>query len=628
MDCIGTDAAMASTSDSKRQCKWLDAIESEQVSATFTAKQQSARSGKAKRGSFRVNKRHFRPTDFEWRERKGKAPELRLTSTAVPSLELQMSRTELDELMGRDPPDGWASPPRKVLPGAVACPCHAGSRCNTNIRTGGVLTPKDPAGRSAWAKLLMPRGSPEELAAFCNQRTHAAAHFRADQLFANGRVKPNQLPMQKPPVPEPPAGAIDPRSAEGRRLGTEVVRLASAIQAGETAELGFHQLVSEVAAMYPVEEPPLPPTNAATDQKDWIIAKMKTSPAACRYYTGEVNWECVVANWDFMDVDGAFSAMGTALHASSAGVGVARKRNRRPPAIPPFEQYVFWLTVFKRFKECLPHCASLFGISEATGYRYYETWTVAVMNLSRCTMPAPTYEQYLADTPVKTRDLLELGPHEAVEVGDATERYMNDTQNRPLHSANHSSYKSHQTIKLNVMTTGSSYITHVDQWCCGAITDNAQHDLFDVAQRQSAVVAAGIAAGNPDAAMAYNYDRGISDLDPFRRKGIRVVQAEKKRDRQMVFSAASAVLSRATAKSRIHVERGMQELKSYAGFKSVVRMRHVDLADAEAECARFLVNLKPRLHNWTDASLHADAGNTGLGQPDCSGITGDLACLY
>lgn len=47
----------------------------------------------------------------------------------------------------------------------------------------------------------------------------------------------------------------------------------------------------------------------------------------------------------------------------------------------------------------------------------------------------------------------------------------------------------------------------------------------------------------------------------------------------------------------------MREMRTYDGFGSHIALNQVGLAALETECARFLVNLKPEIHNWTEPSV-------------------------
>ena len=589
-----------------------------------------------KRPKLRVAKVHFKESDFQLLPQ-GK---LVLNQEAVPTRQAQMTRSARKLLHLNATP---AQLRQKAAPptGVIRCPCHAGDRCNDDIRKAGfVTTPVLESDRRRWARIIMPQGRLAEIEDFASKRRKVSkSHFGDSQLTGNGAVKPGELPTFKPPLPEQP-DQVSPRSAEGRRITAEAARVTSRMAVARASgldpdpdDVDLNALIAAVAEVIPhhFAPPAHLGANASTsfDQRSWLMSLMRENPAVCRYYTGEVTFSIVEATFEFIDCDGAFSTMVLQPSTNSATAeGSIRKSNAgAPAALSPFNQWVFWLVAFRRMRDVMPHHCRMFGISEATGYRYYAGWSCAVAHLSLCVMPEPTYEQYLSDTPAKTKELLGLEPGEAVEVGDATERFINDTKDRPMHSAIRSSYKQHETIKLNVRSTGSTYITGVDKWCPGAITDNKQHALFDVAGRQAAVVQAAKDRGVDGAKLAYNYDRGISDLDPFLQNGIRVVQAEKKRNKQMVFSAESAALSRDTAKSRIHIERGMREFKEYAGFGSVISMSQVDVADAEAECARFLVNLKPRLHNWTDLTYRSASGGCEASAPDLSGIVGDLMHL-
>ena len=262
----------------------------------------------------------------------------------------------------------------------------------------------------------------------------------------------------------------------------------------------------------------------------------------------------------------------------------------------------------------------MFGVGYKTCMRTYALHCVAVSRFSKVMMPVPTYAECFADTPTLSRALLKIGKEDAVIVGDCTERRILDTKNNDLHNAFRSQYKAAQTVKALVRTTGSSYITAVEQLGAGAISDDNIHNLFDVAGKLKAM--------SPDGLVVYNYDRGLVDMTAFLRHGIRVIQAETKAPNQRVFSEESAAKSRQTSSSRIHVERNMEELRGYVAFGSTIPLAQIDLADAELECGRWLCNLKPRLHNWTERSRDGGTGSTISAPPtqdtaaDASGLLG------
>ena len=67
----------------------------------------------------------------------------------------------------------------------------------------------------------------------------------------------------------------------------------------------------------------------------------------------------------------------------------------------------------------------------------------------------------------------------------------------------------------------------------------------------------------------------------------------------------NTVNTQGSARSRIHIERNMRELRTYRAFSEVISLKEMDVHDCVVEVARFLCNLKPRLHDWTDRSFGA-----------------------
>jgi hypothetical protein len=354
-----------------------------------------------------------------------------------------------------------------------------------------------------------------------------------------------------------------------------------------------------------VDEPTTAPARDSLGNRgqiDWFIGIIKGSDSLCRYYTGEISFTTLEATFKWVDCCGAFSAMRVGSQDRAKLDGQSRKKTRgRPTILTPFEQFVFWICTFRRFKDDMLHICNLFGCGEDTGRNYYQLYCNAIHWFARFMMPEPTHEQYVRDTSAETRGLLGLNPNQGAVVGDCTERFINNTGSDALHAAFYSQYKSTTTLKICVRTTGGSYIAPAVVPYCGACSDNAIHTLLQVAKKLPR-------KADGDTQLVYNYDRGLTDTLSFMQEGIPVHTSDKKQTGQRVFSEGSADRSRNTAVSRIHVERNMAELRQYMAFGSKISLNQVSLAVCEAECARFLVNLKPALHNWVQVTQTAAEG--------------------
>ena len=155
--------------------------------------------------------------------------------------------------------------------------------------------------------------------------------------------------------------------------------------------------------------------------------------------------------------------------------------------------------------------------------------------------------------------------------------------------------KNTQTIKILVLSLGNSYIAKMCEPYCGRASDDAIHICEQIAE----------AIPSPKSAI-YNYDRGLERIDDFAERGVRVVKGDTAKQKQKVFSPQSGERSRRTSRSRIHIERIMRENRCFEGFNSKISLKEVDLAALECECARFLVNLTPENHDWSERSVNAD----------------------
>jgi len=117
----------------------------------------------------------------------------------------------------------------------------------------------------------------------------------------------------------------------------------------------------------------------------------------------------------------------------------------------------------------------------------------------------------------------------------------------------------------------------------------------------------------------YLYDRGITKEYAFFKCGIQCITPYYKGKNQTCFTAKHTTESRAVATERIPVEQSNRSMRLLSGFHSQCPINSLYLASAEGWCARGLVNLGPRLNNWTENSLH----HIGLDEPDGVGEPGD-----
>jgi hypothetical protein len=201
----------------------------------------------------------------------------------------------------------------------------------------------------------------------------------------------------------------------------------------------------------------------------------------CWWYTGEESFKLLQFMFAYINADGAFDTLRSfrkGRKARDRGQGGAATK------LTPFEQFVFWRVVFKRFRGRgqIRHGGYLFGLEPRTADRLYITWTQAMGRFFDGQQPPATLAQAYAATSAKTIGNLGLKRGEAVFLGDCTERWITDPGDGALHSVFYSEYKSHTTIKYLTISTGSSYLQHVPRPFVGACTDNGAHAIAGVSK--------------------------------------------------------------------------------------------------------------------------------------------------
>ena len=612
---------------------------------------------KAAKLSLYLAKRHWRRDAFSvsrsrvslLRDGDGSAP--------APTREYQMEPGQLARLFYQQQ-TGMAGNPQPQ-PGHLACPCWS-ARCSDQLnlrQTGMFKAPSDKVGRDAWCRVLMPASSAERKE-HKEARTQfrslgrtvyvSALHFNAADLHKKSRnhsVKPGATPMLHPRETTTAGSAGDAGVANHDASGSEAEAacaearkeseeratvMAAVLEALDGQTLGGEEDARHAAErvadviddMMGAERDTTPgagcdapddePDPAAPRLKRVFLAMLKARPALCLYYTGEISWAAITGLFSWMNADGAFEELRIVADASAGGEGQApRKRAGRAKAGTPLEQFVFWLCVFRRFKSHMQHAGLLFDVSESTAHRWYGAWCNSIARFSAAMFPPEllTHEKMVQATSATTIDRLKMTKGEGVILGDCTERWVDDCKSRATHKAFFSEYKHHPTTMQLVLADGSSYIWHIVEPYCGASTDNAILELACVPDKMPR---------RPDGTTGavLNFDRGLTNDTPFLRKGVRVVTGDSKREGQMAYEGNKMDDSRASATSRIHIERIMLELNSYAGFKDQIGLESVDLGVSECECARFLVNLKPRNHNWTETSHTEDEDAAAGGAVD------------
>ena len=211
--CRFPDSAMVLTPRSQlRFDAWMAALTPRSGWSAKTAGRIQRCRDSGKRPRFRVARVHFKESDFQLLPQGN----LVLNQEAVPTRQAQMTRSARKLLHANATP---AQLPQKAAPptGVIRCPCHAGDRCNDDIRKAGfVTTPVLDSDRRRWGRIIMPQGRHAEIEDFASKRRKVSkSHFGDSQLTGNGAVKPGELPTFKPPLPEQP----DQVSPRRRKVG-------------------------------------------------------------------------------------------------------------------------------------------------------------------------------------------------------------------------------------------------------------------------------------------------------------------------------------------------------------------------------------------------------------------------
>lgn len=251
---------------------------------------------------------------------------------------------------------------------------------------------------------------------------------------------------------------------------------------------------------------------------------------------------------------------------------------------------VHLLNHFRQFRGHIKYVAMMWNIHENTCRRIYRAWVVGMAFLFQTHQPAAPPSVIQSLTPPRTTSALNLKPDQGVVLGDASERRCPDASDRAIHGAFHSEYKGTTTLKYLLLVLMNGYLHWMGDCFPGAATDNLVHYVQNVCK----LVPSG---------MAYVYDRGISASSMFDEECVTVVVPGKAQKRQRVFSSKSMEKSRNVATERILVERVFEKVREYAGFDAPASVGMLDVAGAEAQAIRGLVNFKRAPSNWADTSL-------------------------
>ena len=100
----------------------------------------------------------------------------------------------------------------------------------------------------------------------------------------------------------------------------------------------------------------------------------------CWWYTGEESFELLKLMFAYINADKAFDTITEYRKERANNSAKDKQKGGRKSALTPFEQFVFWRVVFKRFRGRgqLHHGGNLFGLPARSADRLYITWTQAM----------------------------------------------------------------------------------------------------------------------------------------------------------------------------------------------------------------------------------------------------------
>lgn len=623
-----------------------------------------------------VHKQHYAFADFTLCGNRG----YMLKPTAIPTVALQMGESELTTLCA---PATSAVPPRPHPKGQLApCPCHKGAACAFRLEdTGKIAVPKDDKVRRKWAKVLIPLANRSEKEDFMSRVPLYInrLHVHKDDLTVQGKLKSPAIKARIFATPREPPADISPRwpadtptgwkTHESHRrttVGLEFARVqdhftgilrsmedirkrttagdptaaaaASAIDLQGMPDVESYQAMLDEYESYLSAHPRQHDERCDIDADDvdpvqlkWFLDMLKSSKHLCLYYTGEVSWRALMSIFSWMNCEGALENLRiTPLHPTAAPTpsgrpAKARRVGGRVPALTTEQQFVLWIVIFRQLRAHVLVAANLFGVHVNTAWRTYRLWSRCVSVFSLNMMPMLSGAQFHHDTSAEAIGLLGLDKNEGVVVGDVTEVEVCDTSNRNLHSTFHSSKIDRQSIKVLAITSGASYIAHTAVPYPGGISEQKLHECERIAE----IFESAFDDPCDGDRIVYNYDRGIDEQKYWVDHRVRIVSADKAQNKQQVFSSQAAKRGRTSAVARIHIERTFEQMRHYSGFNYKRPLSEIDLAECEVECARFLVNLKPCNHNWSQVSFDPETdGHVGETGPVSNAGDADISNMF
>ena len=313
---------------------------------------------------------------------------------------------------------------------------------------------------------------------------------------------------------------------------------------------------------------------------------LKCDKARCLHFTGEKNFVRLRGLWTVCDTGGLFSdekVFGT-------------KKGGRPKLLTPFESWVCGLVLFKRFR--LPGMneagATMLGLSDATARSIYEKFCIVMSDLSYKLMPYPTFDQLKDMTSAPARARFNMSKDDAELHGDCTKRDLFTSCDSRQKAETHSMYYNGTTLKYVVACSGNTYVLPIPPPVPGPTTDDAIHEvIFKLYE-----LIPNIPDDYKKGFLAYVYDKGLVDVLHMEKAGIHVITPDTKARNQTAFTRTSAKKGKDVAVTRIHIERLNMELKQYSGFSSKIYIKQIWLSHAEANTARFFVNMRMCAHDY------------------------------
>ncbi len=248
-------------------------------------------------------------------------------------------------------------------------------------------------------------------------------------------------------------------------------------------------------------------------------------------------------------------------------------------ALEPLDQFFFTMCIL-RSGSSEARVILDFGISTATGSRYFRKWIRLLAQVLRWEMPYPSRSKVQERMPFEFE--IALRSDKLRIIVDATEVQMEKPSRKVLDRHTFSNYKHRNTVKFLVGVSPDGCIIYVSLGYGGSISDIDLTKCCGLAH----------ALQRCDEVMG---DKGFHMHDFFANFGVHMVMPPKKGRGQAYLTEEQIQQTRCIARLRIHVERAMGRIRQFGFFNNKVKITQVDLiSDIFYVCA-MLSNFQPPL---------------------------------